>query len=139
MAVIFFCLHLLASNYILAARSKGEVLLYRDGYAMKVHNTDEEGVTMETHIINGRQKAGEANKDSQKSTDLHKHTITFHWSGLGYEIKPGKETKQILNDMHGWAKPGTLTALMVCLIILPLFFKMLISLGCYGSRKNFAS
>jgi ABC-type multidrug transport system ATPase subunit/ABC-type multidrug transport system permease subunit len=41
------------------------------------------------------------------------HTKTLSWSYLCYDIQINKETKRLLNDISGWVKPGTLTALMV--------------------------
>lgn len=36
----------------------------------------------------------------------------FHWRDLCYDIKIKGETRRILNNVDGWVKPGTLTALM---------------------------
>ena len=36
------------------------------------------------------------------------------WEGLTYETKNGPKTKQLLNQVDGWLRGGTLTALMVC-------------------------
>ena len=40
------------------------------------------------------------------------------WSGLNYDVTLEHRNKRILNDMYGWIKPGTLTALMVCILAL---------------------
>jgi ATP-binding cassette, subfamily G (WHITE), member 2, PDR len=37
----------------------------------------------------------------------------FHWNNLSYEVETKNGTKEILNNISGWVKPGTLTALMV--------------------------
>ncbi|OAA35191.1 opaque-specific ABC transporter CDR3 [Metarhizium rileyi] len=36
----------------------------------------------------------------------------FHWKNLSYSIKAKGGTKRILNNIDGWVKPGTMTALM---------------------------
>ncbi|KAJ6155247.1 hypothetical protein N7470_005813 [Penicillium chermesinum] len=36
----------------------------------------------------------------------------FSWKGLSYDIPVKGGTKRLLDDVNGWAKPGTLTALM---------------------------
>lgn len=35
------------------------------------------------------------------------------WTGLTYDIKPGGNTKRLLDQVDGWLRGGTLTALMV--------------------------
>jgi ATP-binding cassette subfamily G (WHITE) protein 2 (PDR) len=43
------------------------------------------------------------------------HTKTLSWSNVSYEVISSNETKRLLNGISGWIKPGTLTALMVCI------------------------
>lgn len=43
-------------------------------------------------------------------------TAIFSWKDVVYDIKIKKEPRRILNHVDGWVKPGTLTALMVCLL-----------------------
>ncbi len=47
------------------------------------------------------------------SAAIQKQTAVFHWDGVNYDIKIKKEARKLLNDVDGWVKPGTLTALMV--------------------------
>ncbi|KAF2675667.1 hypothetical protein K458DRAFT_471249 [Lentithecium fluviatile CBS 122367] len=113
MLVIFGSIHLLATNYILAARSKGEVLLYRHGYSKnQLHKGDVEADVPEVHATRTGDKAVDVHQSSENIPQIHLHTSVFHWSNLNYEVKHGKQKKKILNDMNGWMKPGTLTALM---------------------------
>ena len=39
-----------------------------------------------------------------------------HWEGVTYKVNHGDKTKQILSDVDGWLRGGTLTALMVCIL-----------------------
>lgn len=40
-------------------------------------------------------------------------SAVIHWNNVGYAIAARDKNIQILKDIHGWVKPGTLTALMV--------------------------
>lgn len=54
-----------------------------------------------------------ANESSLKEQmPLQKHTATFHWSDITYDIKVKEGSRRLLNMVDGWVKPGTLTALM---------------------------
>lgn len=55
----------------------------------------------------------EAVRKDEEVVDVDKQTSTFHWRNLCYDIKIKGEPRRILDHVDGWAKPGTLTALMV--------------------------
>lgn len=40
----------------------------------------------------------------------------LHWSNLRYEVNVKGDTRRILDNVHGWVKPGCLTALMASYI-----------------------
>lgn len=46
----------------------------------------------------------------------HRDTKVFQWKNICYDIDVGGESRRILDDVFGWVKPGSLTALMVSLI-----------------------
>lgn len=113
--MVFGCIvYLLASEYISAAKSKGEVLLFRRGavpdYDQKpdIENNAEDRNNVETVL--SRQKTV---PDAPPS--IVKQTAIFHWDEVNYDIKIGKEERRLLDGVDGWVKPGTLTALMVTL------------------------
>ncbi|KAF3054949.1 ATP-binding cassette transporter CGR1 [Daldinia childiae] len=41
-----------------------------------------------------------------------KQSAVFHWKNLSYDVKTERGTKRVLNNINGWVKPGTMTALM---------------------------
>ena len=107
--------YLLASEYIAAQRSKGEVLLFRRGQLPPVakigkkgdeEDNDDDRPTAEGIIAGKTASAGDVPPSIQKQTAI------FHWSMVNYDIKIKKEGRRILDDVDGWIKPGTLTALM---------------------------
>lgn len=103
-------IYLLATEYITAKKSKGEVLLFRRGHtpaALKEQKGSDE------EIPAGR-VAGAENNGADLTGIITKQTAIFHWEDVCYDIKIKKEERRILDHVDGWVKPGTLTALMVC-------------------------
>lgn len=61
----------------------------------------------------GARNAGVHRQVSKGLESIEKQTAIFHWEDVCYDIKIKSETRQILDRVDGWVKPGTLTALMV--------------------------
>ncbi|KZL77189.1 multidrug resistance protein CDR1 (ABC-2 type transporter) [Colletotrichum tofieldiae] len=106
--IFFMGLHLFATEYISSERSKGEVLVFSRS-AMRRRRM--QGI--------GDVEADAANNPQQTSTDnsedvsgMEEQTAIFHWKDVCYDIKIKGEPRRILEDVDGWVKPGTLTALM---------------------------
>lgn len=107
LTMFFTCTYLLASEYVTAKKSKGEVLLFQRGRKSipNVHSDEEKpGQT----IISSQSSDHRSN-----SGKLHKQTSVFHWRDICFDIKIKKEDRGVLSHVDGWVKPGTLTALMV--------------------------
>ncbi|KAH6896015.1 ABC-2 type transporter-domain-containing protein [Thelonectria olida] len=105
--ILFMGLHLLATEYIASERSKGEVLVFtRNGLKRprKRSNDVEE--------VGDNRAAQSASDDAGSVTDMERQASVFHWKDVSYEVKIKTETRQILDHVDGWVKPGTLTALM---------------------------
>jgi ABC-type multidrug transport system ATPase subunit len=98
--------YLIATEYVTAKKSKGEVLLFRRGHAAlkkKSSNDEEAG----SHALVALEKGA-----TDASAILTKQTAIFHWEDVCYDIKIKGEGRRILDHVDGWVKPGTLTALM---------------------------
>jgi ATP-binding cassette subfamily G (WHITE) protein 2 (PDR) len=101
--------YLSATEFITAQKSKGEVLLFRRGavpYAK--HKNDEEAhadMRVNTETITEKGVA-------DLPPSIQKQTAIFHWSDVNYDIKIKGEPRKLLDNVDGWVKPGTLTALM---------------------------
>ncbi|KAH8703208.1 putative ABC transporter [Talaromyces proteolyticus] len=108
--LFFFAIHLLTTEYIQAKKSKGEVLVFRRGHIpqemKKGFSEDPEDASSQEP---GPQKE-EARTDA--SNFIQKQTAIFQWRDLCYDIKIKGEPRRILDNVDGWIKPGTLTALM---------------------------
>jgi ATP-binding cassette, subfamily G (WHITE), member 2, PDR len=110
--VIGCAIYLTATEFISAKKSKGEVLLFpRSRVPDLTRQVDEESnvddrVNAETVLV--REKTV---PDAPAS--IQKQTAVFHWDGVSYDIKIKGGNRRLLDDVDGWVKPGTLTALMV--------------------------
>ncbi|KAH6876526.1 ABC transporter [Thelonectria olida] len=109
-AIFFHVIYIVATELISAKKSKGEVLIFRRGNkiagASKVKNDMESSVSGPVAV---------AEKTSGNSSDdgvIQGSTSVFHWNNVCYDIKIKNEPRRILDNVDGWVKPGTLTALM---------------------------
>ncbi|KAH7142220.1 ABC-2 type transporter-domain-containing protein [Dactylonectria macrodidyma] len=106
-AVLYLVLHLVATEYVASERSKGEVLVYLRKamkHLKKSPNDIESGpVTVDNRQVYDGNTSG---------AEVEKQTSVFHWGNVCYDIKIKGEPRRILDQVDGWVKPGTLTALM---------------------------
>ncbi|KAH7419378.1 ABC-2 type transporter-domain-containing protein [Cadophora sp. MPI-SDFR-AT-0126] len=105
-AVLYLVLHLVATEYVASERSKGEVLVFlrKAMKHLKRKNDVESGLAQATsHQIDDGNTSGAM---------VEKQTSVFHWGKVSYDIKIKGEPRRILDEVDGWVKPGTLTALM---------------------------
>jgi ATP-binding cassette subfamily G (WHITE) protein 2 (PDR) len=111
--MIFGCfVHLAATEYISAKKSKGEVLLFRRGYVPQLEQKFDEEANSDG-MINITTAALEKNVPHAPAS-IQKHTAVFHWDSVSYDIKVEGGSRRLLDEIDGWIKPGALTALMVC-------------------------
>lgn len=112
MMLFFLGTYLFGSEMIAAARSKGEVLVFRKTYLKhrRQPSTDKEAANTPRVVV-----AENTTKGSEKSPAIRKQTDIFQWKDVCYDVQIKNETRRILDQVDGWVKPGTLTALMVSL------------------------
>ncbi|KAJ8071471.1 hypothetical protein OCU04_001791 [Sclerotinia nivalis] len=113
--IFFLAFYLLATEYNSSTDSKAEVLVFRRGHvpedllaAERAAKNDEEA-----HVSTGAD-AKEINSDKQGRDvqALAPQTDVFTWRNVCYDIKIKNEPRRLLDNVSGWVKPGTLTALM---------------------------
>ncbi|TDZ18681.1 ZEB2-regulated ABC transporter 1 [Colletotrichum orbiculare MAFF 240422] len=106
-AMLYLTLHLVASEYVAGERSEGEVLVFSRGAIGKRRRqtaADEEKGTVDRLLP--------STDDSESVAGIERQTSVFHWKDVCYDIKIKGEGRRILDNVDGWVKPGTLTALM---------------------------
>ena len=117
MGVIFTAVHLLSAEFIKAQRTRGEVLLWRRGHVqakLSAGRDQESGLPKTFPTDVGESMASDKANGTDSVTQMGPiQSAVFHWHNLNYDIKTSDGNRRILNDINGWVKPGTLTALMV--------------------------
>jgi ATP-binding cassette, subfamily G (WHITE), member 2, PDR len=114
-AFFFVCLalYIVASELVTAKPSKGEILFFPRGkipafVKNSLHQANDlEKGTMALHqenaVVNG--------ENLNQSAAIVKQTAIFQWQDVCYDINI-RGHRRILDQVDGWVKPGTLTALM---------------------------
>ncbi|KAI1853850.1 hypothetical protein JX265_012681 [Neoarthrinium moseri] len=108
MVIFNHIVYFLASEYVTAKKSKGEVLVFRRGFVPKQPANDLEH-SLEGPVATILDRPGTI-KESKEAV-LGSKSV-FHWSNVCYDIKIKGKPRRILDSIDGWVKPGTLTALM---------------------------
>jgi ATP-binding cassette subfamily G (WHITE) protein 2 (PDR) len=118
--IFFLFVYLFATEFNSATDSSAEVLVFRRGHvptqlveAEKAIKNDEEAPPSSA----GGESAGKNDAQQQKEQDeqvraLAPQTDVFTWKDICYDIKIKGEPRRLLDNVSGWVKPGTLTALM---------------------------
>lgn len=106
-------LYLLATEYISAQRSKGEVLIFRRGQAGNTKRRNDK----EAQALNEQKTPHSSGRDGESRSGgdlvgMETRAANLLWDGLCYDVKVKDGSKRLLDDVEGWIKPGTLTALM---------------------------
>ena len=110
----FLCgLYLYATEYVVTLRSKGEVLIFRRGHEPRLKfREDEESSNLHKNPVSYADTREKGSKISGELSCIDIHAATFLWDRLCYKVKVKGGYRNLLNDVEGWIKPGTLTALM---------------------------
>lgn len=109
-AVGLHVIYFLASEFISAKKSKGEVLVFRRGVmppATKGKSDSEASISGPIPVV---EKSD--NSVSKNEGVIQASTSVFHWNNVCYDVKVKGNDRRILDHVDGWVKPGTLTALM---------------------------
>ena len=116
--IFFLFVYLFATEFNTASSSTAEVLVFRRGHVPKqlealekAAKNDEE--TPHQAVINTGNADGQLENDQDEQVRaLAPQTDIFTWKDVCYDIKIKGEPRRLLDNVSGWVKPGTLTALM---------------------------
>nr|A0A2U8U2K9.1 RecName: Full=ABC transporter asL7; AltName: Full=Xenovulene A biosynthesis cluster protein L7 [Sarocladium sp. 'schorii']AWM95783.1 ABC transporter [Sarocladium sp. 'schorii'] len=114
MTIFNYTMCFITSEYVSAKKSKGEILVFRRGFVPK--NTHVNKITDDlearslpvTKIV----ESPEGSKEKVGGELQSGSTSIFHWRNVCYDIKIKGKPRRILDNVDGWVKPGTMTALM---------------------------
>lgn len=111
--VFFLILYLLAIELNSSADNSAEVLVFRQGRVPKtVRNALDPPGDVESPAT-GNPTPVEKNIQTASEVELlPAQRDIFTWSNLDYEIQTSSGPRKLLDQVSGWVRPGTLTALM---------------------------
>ena len=116
--VLFCFIHLMAAEFVSGQRPKGDVLIFRR-YSNSGNPRKKDIEEAPCFVGSADSEVLKNIKSSDRSydvpIDIAKQTSILTWDGLSYDIKVKNKVKRLLDEVDGWVKPGTLTALMVSL------------------------
>ncbi len=113
-------LHILASEFAQADgfRRVNHLFYARKGdlEAMPPNEESISNVVFARDLVQDKKKrhSDESSPHGSETEAIYHRSATLHWRNLCYNIKTKSGTRRILNNIDGWVKPGTMTALMVC-------------------------
>ncbi|KAK0441238.1 ABC-2 type transporter-domain-containing protein [Desarmillaria tabescens] len=109
----FFATYITATECVTAAKSKGEVLVFRRGHLPhKMKEVDDEESTSDPHLEAKLSLHRTVTFQDRAVSAIQKQTAVFHWEDVCYDISIKGEPRRLLNNANGWVEPGTLTALV---------------------------
>ncbi|KAF8189914.1 ABC-2 type transporter-domain-containing protein [Mycena galopus ATCC 62051] len=106
--VVFCAVHLICTEYISAAKSKGEVLVFTRGHLPPAQRPrDKENSTLNEKAV------PEAPSKRPEDVKIPPQRKVFLWKDVVFDIKlKDGSDRRLLDHVDGWVRPGTLTALM---------------------------
>lgn len=111
--VFFLFTYILASELVSAKPSKGEILVFPRGKIPAfVEDNHQEKQADDPEAASKNEKTPIEQDGHDQVAAIQKQTAIFHWQDVCYDIKIKGEDRRILDNIDGWVKPGTLTALM---------------------------
>ena len=116
--VLFLITYLIACEMNTGSMQRGEITLFPRSKLRKIRKAKKRAALQAADIEAGGTDAAvgalaaSQNIMQEDLSKIHSGTDIFHWRGVCYDVEIGSETRRILNNVDGWIKPGTLTALM---------------------------
>lgn len=116
--IAFLVAYLFATELNASTSSTAEVLVFRRGHVPKYLRDAEKGAKNDEEApIAAGASAAKDDAELEKRQDnevqaLAPQTDVFSWRDVCYDIKIKGEPRRLLDNVSGWVKPGTLTALM---------------------------
>ncbi|CAG8427174.1 unnamed protein product [Penicillium salamii] len=113
--IFFMAIYLLASELNSSTSSKAEFLVFRRGHVPAQLRHLEKGTggpdSTEAGQTEKKQTEKKPQNDKEESAIPAQHDI-FTWRNVCYDIPVKGGERRLLDNVSGWVKPGTLTALM---------------------------
>ncbi|KAJ5530865.1 hypothetical protein N7527_004258 [Penicillium freii] len=106
----FMLIYFIASELNSATTTTAEALVFRRGHEpARFRQGYKSGSDVESTEPS---KAAAADTEDKGMGAMEAQTDTFTWRDVSYDIEIKGEPRRLLDNVSGWVKPGTLTALM---------------------------
>lgn len=107
----FMAIYFIASELNSSTTTTAEALVFRRGHEPP---SMRKGYKSESDVENAEPSKAEASAESDDKGmgAIQAQTDTFTWRDVSYDIEIKGEPRRLLDNVSGWVKPGTLTALM---------------------------
>jgi ATP-binding cassette subfamily G (WHITE) protein 2 (PDR) len=113
--IFFLVTYLVATEFNYDVGSTAEVLVFRRGkvpHGMEDKIADEENVSSECAKVTTIASPIDADEHSDGTKAILVQNGVFTWKNVTLDIEIKGQQRRILDEISGWVKPGTLTALM---------------------------
>lgn len=107
----FMIIYHAATEFNSSTSSKAEALVFLRGHLPAQLREDEKKPSDEEKVEMPEAALDESEKPSAKNAATAQQNV-FSWSDVVYDIEIKGEPRRLLDNVSGWVKPGTLTALM---------------------------
>ena len=88
-------------------------MIFRRGQETAIKTrTDEEALTLHESQRGNSKTEKDTGESPKRLNDSEVHAATFVWDSLCYDVKVKGGSRRLLDNIEGWIRPGTLTALM---------------------------
>ncbi|PWY90711.1 hypothetical protein BO70DRAFT_328580 [Aspergillus heteromorphus CBS 117.55] len=105
--IVFNTLYLTVTELSPGEKQTAEALVFRPGHVPANLQKDEESGGDCTQVM-----TSEGQGETEFGADIPEQREIFTWKSLSYDIPVKEGTRRLLDDVDGFVKPGTLTALM---------------------------
>jgi ABC-type multidrug transport system ATPase subunit len=107
----FMIIYFVASELNSATTSTAEALVFRRGHEPASFRQDHKSGS-DVESTKPSQAQPVAGTEDKGMGAIQPQTDTFTWRDVSYDIEIKGEPRRLLDNVSGWVKPGTLTALM---------------------------
>ncbi|GAB7360025.1 hypothetical protein MBLNU230_g7548t2 [Neophaeotheca triangularis] len=112
--IAFMGFYFMAVEFNSSTTSSAEVLVFRRGH-VPAYLQDLDKKQANDEEVGGSNEGANAEKEGEGEQDVNAippQTDIFTWRNVTYEIPVKDGNRTLLDNISGWVKPGTLTALM---------------------------
>lgn len=109
----FMAIYFIATELNSSTSSTAEVLVFRRGHEPAyLKSTSKNSDAENTVDVNATKEVSDTNAHEGDVTVIPPQKDIFTWRDVSYDIEIKGEPRRLLDNVSGWVKPGTLTALM---------------------------